>query len=219
MNDEPMIVDQWGDEKQAGIVREDGAFGRWTVVEVNGRHATCRCSCGATKRVRLDHLRSGRSTSCGCSRRTSEEAFWDKVHHEPNTGCWLWVGHTNPKGYGQHSFNGCSVPAYRHSLAIEGRGIPKGMQVDHLCRTPRCVNPDHLEVVTASENTRRAREYAMRNDDNRCKHGHRFDYTRILADGRRRRVCRTCNRRHHLKRQASLRPLSPRELRDLEAAQ
>ena len=35
--------------------------------------------------------------------------------------------------------------------------IPEGMQIDHLCRLPACVNPDHLEVVTPTQNVRRGR--------------------------------------------------------------
>jgi hypothetical protein len=33
--------------------------------------------------------------------------------------------------------------------------IPSGLQLDHICSVPWCVNPDHLEPVTAKENTRR----------------------------------------------------------------
>ena len=35
--------------------------------------------------------------------------------------------------------------------------VPEGMQLDHLCRVPGCVNPDHLEPVSAAENVRRGR--------------------------------------------------------------
>ncbi len=34
--------------------------------------------------------------------------------------------------------------------------IPENMELDHLCRNTWCVNPDHLEPVTHSENIRRA---------------------------------------------------------------
>ena len=33
--------------------------------------------------------------------------------------------------------------------------IPAGMVIDHLCRNRNCVRPDHLEVVTPAQNTRR----------------------------------------------------------------
>lgn len=42
--------------------------------------------------------------------------------------------------------------------------IPEGMEVDHVCRTTWCCNPDHLEAVTHAENLRRAYP--------RCKQGH-----------------------------------------------
>ena len=33
--------------------------------------------------------------------------------------------------------------------------IGDGLVIDHLCRNPRCVNPDHLEPVTTAVNTLR----------------------------------------------------------------
>lgn len=33
--------------------------------------------------------------------------------------------------------------------------MPLGLELDHLCRQRDCVNPQHLEAVTHSENTRR----------------------------------------------------------------
>lgn len=47
-------------------------YGRWTVVKFvdrdqknNGRYL-CRCECGTEKIVRLTHIKSGKSKSCGC---------------------------------------------------------------------------------------------------------------------------------------------------------
>jgi hypothetical protein len=33
--------------------------------------------------------------------------------------------------------------------------IPENLELDHLCRNPACVRPDHLEPVTHLENLRR----------------------------------------------------------------
>ncbi|MEW1705993.1 HNH endonuclease signature motif containing protein [Microbacterium sp. NPDC089190] len=38
-----------------------------------------------------------------------------------------------------------------------GRPVPAGLTIDHLCFQTACVNPDHLEPVTQAENNRRAR--------------------------------------------------------------
>jgi hypothetical protein len=80
------------------------------------------------------------------------ESFWAKT---TETDCIIWTGATNTKGYGCYSVNGVSQLAHR--LAYEdARGrIPADMTIDHLCRVRSCVNPDHMEVVTAAENNRR----------------------------------------------------------------
>lgn len=45
-------------------------FGRWTVIKYagykNGVMWRCKCDCGSEKDIRSDHLRYGKSTSCGC---------------------------------------------------------------------------------------------------------------------------------------------------------
>lgn len=80
-------------------------------------------------------------------------AFESRVHYEPNSGCWLWAGADNGDGYGK--FRG----EYAHRLSYKRHKgpIPDGMHLDHLCRVPCCVNPDHLEPVTNKENARRGR--------------------------------------------------------------
>ncbi len=41
---------------------------------------------------------------------------------------------------------------------IEHGPIPPRKQLDHRCRTRRCVNPEHLEKVTHKQNQRRRDE-------------------------------------------------------------
>lgn len=73
---------------------------------------------------------------------------------EPD-GCWNWRKALTTAGYG-HFFMGRYYQAHR-IVFIRYRGpVPDDRQLDHLCRNRRCVNPDHLEVVTQSENIRRS---------------------------------------------------------------
>ena len=90
--------------------------------------------------------------------RTAEDRFFAKVA-EGADGCWLWTGYVNPSGYGQFGDNGSVVLAHRWAWGFFRGEIPAGLQLDHLCRVRNCVNPDHLEPVTPSVNTRRARPF------------------------------------------------------------
>lgn len=76
------------------------------------------------------------------------------IHPEPNSGCWLWSGHS-VCGYGYTSWPGKTARAHRVIYQILVGAIPAGLTLDHKCFTPACVNPDHLDVATIGENTRR----------------------------------------------------------------
>jgi hypothetical protein len=79
--------------------------------------------------------------------------------------------------------------AHRVSYALFKGPIPEGLTIDHLCRTPACVNPDHLEAVTLSENSRRA---AVRKPY--CPRGHLKDGVYTRKDGEVSPYCLECKR-------------------------
>src|SRR5690349_11586471 len=96
-----------------------------------------------------------------CSGRCSEEwlangdaalkhRFWSKV--EKGAGCWLWTAHVAPNGYGMMTLGGHAGYAHRLAYRLMKGQIPARLQLDHLCRTRHCVNPDHLEPVTQKTN-------------------------------------------------------------------
>lgn len=116
------------------------------------------------------------------------ERSWKYIHPEPNSGCWLWAGSVDKDGYGK-MFGRPMLYMHREFYALAKGPIPPGMVIDHLCRTPACCNPEHLEAVTRKTNTRRGR---VPRAAGRCKNGHvvaiRGLYTR--SDGY--TSCRRC---------------------------
>ena len=77
-------------------------------------------------------------------------------------GCWLWTRTCDRLGYGRMQFPGKLVLAHRASYEAHVGPIPEGLELDHLCMNPPCVNPDHLEPVTHQENMRRAAAHRRR---------------------------------------------------------
>lgn len=118
-------------------------------------------------------------------RKSQVVRFLDHVLIQPGD-CWLWTGHINHGGYGYYRHPQAS---HAHTAAyVLFRGpIPDGHQVDHICRVRHCVNPDHLEAVTASVNMRR-RPWKG------CDRLHPLEPSRVgqRSDGR--VQCRECQR-------------------------
>jgi hypothetical protein len=102
--------------------------------------------------------------------------FWKKV--EKTSGCWYWNGAISDNGYGNFYIpNENRKTTLAHVLAYRWcvGPIPDGKHLDHLCRTRRCVNPEHLEPVTCKENLLRGiGPTAMNASKTHCKHGHPF---------------------------------------------
>lgn len=103
-------------------------------------------------------------------------------------GCWIWTASRNSKGYGLASVGGGAI-ALAHRIAYEllVGPIQEGLQIDHLCRVRECVNPSHLEPVTAAENVRRSRAHITH-----CPKGHEYTPENTIRNHGTRRNCRTC---------------------------
>ena len=77
------------------------------------------------------------------------ERFEKHITPEPNTGCHLWTGAVNSKGYGffrAHKF----MKAHRYALSV-ATGV-LGEQAMHSCANTSGVNPRHLSWGTNAEN-------------------------------------------------------------------
>lgn len=111
--------------------------------------------------------------------------------------CWLWRGArtegAGPKKplYGRIQQDGRLKYAHRVIYEALAAPIPPGLQIDHLCKQTECVNPAHLEPVSAVTNVRRS----SRAMQTHCRNGHPLSGVNLyLARHPKgvRRVCRTC---------------------------
>lgn len=71
---------------------------------------------------------------------------------EPNSGCALWLGSHNEKGYGQLWWDNKNHKAHRLSWRARNGAVPSGMSVLHRCDNPACINPDHLFIGSQKDN-------------------------------------------------------------------
>lgn len=125
---------------------------------------------------------------------TPEETFFARVA-EDASGCWLWDRPMPDTGYGQFSDNRKMWLAHRWSYEFLRAEIPDGLVLDHLCKTPLCVNPWHAEPVTQKVNVLRGVGLTARNAvKTECVNGHPFDAenTYLRKDRPGRRQCRKC---------------------------
>lgn len=130
------------------------------------------------------------------------ERFWSKVDRDgplpaarPELGpCWLWTGQRQTSGlnYGRFYLRGDGRDVYAHRFALGCiEALVAGLEVDHLCRTPLCCNPRHLEQVTPAVNKRRQGEAHAPLSACR-KAGHPYTEENLVrrADGK--LECRAC---------------------------
>jgi hypothetical protein len=134
------------------------------------------------------------------------DRFWAKVTQDGD--CWVWTS-AQRRGYGYFRLRGANVPAHRWAYEAMIAPIPAGLQIDHLCRNRLCVNPYHLEPVTAKVNIQRREEARVAAGmPTHCARGHEFtpENTLVKTGNNGKRACRTCHRdwqRRYARRRAA----------------
>lgn len=77
--------------------------------------------------------------------------------HVCGCGCWVWTGSTDSSGYAKIKMRQRTVQVHRYVWVKAHGEITDDLTIDHLCdRHRNCINPDHMELVTRSENSVRA---------------------------------------------------------------
>lgn len=107
-----------------------------------------------------------------------------RAERDDETGCLLWMGAANRKGYGRIRFNKKLYSPHRVVLEHKlGRPLKPGEDTCHLCHNPRCVEAKHLSVGSRSDNMRQAVAAG------------RFGPSTIISEDGRRRVGESNRRR------------------------
>lgn len=128
-------------------------------------------------------------------RKSEPERFWEKVEAQHPLSCWWWTSAASPLGYGAFlNADGRTVRAHRYAYEFLIGPIPEGLHLDHLCRNPPCVNPDHLEPVTPEENNRRGYGiHSLNRRKTHCLRGHSLaEHALFHKNGD--RYCGACKR-------------------------
>jgi hypothetical protein len=76
------------------------------------------------------------------------------TYFDAETGCRIWCGDTDRKGYGRIHVYLHHIRVHRLAYALEKGPIPKGKFVLHHCDNPPCCNVEHLYIGSNRDNMR-----------------------------------------------------------------
>ena len=141
-------------------------------------------------------------------KKSALDRFYEKVEQVTESGCWIWTGSLNDKGYGQfHDYDVSfathrgNVSAHRWSFNFFKGPLMEGAHVCHSCDVPCCVNPDHLWIGTHQDNMRdlwtkgrgtKGRVFPERSKAF-CIHNHPYTpENTVYAGAKRMKRCRIC---------------------------
>lgn len=145
-------------------------FSRLTVIKFlywdRWGYYLCKCTCGVEKKVRRDHLKSGKTTSCGCLGVENSIASCTKHNQSGNPLYFVWASMMdrcyNEKFQDYHNYGGrgiCVDKRWHNVLDfIEdvSDGYKKGLQLDRK-DNDGIYSKDNFKWSTRKENNRNKR--------------------------------------------------------------
>jgi hypothetical protein len=124
------------------------------------------------------------------------------------SGCLQWNGAVDRRdGYGRfYNGSGKTLGAHQFIWRYCRGEVPHGLVIDHICGNRRCVNIDHLRIVTNAENVLAGTGFTARHKvASMCGRGHDLSNAYVRPNGQ--RMCRDCQNergRQYRARKASL---------------
>jgi hypothetical protein len=108
---------------------------------------------------------------------TDREAARFASKHRKQGGCWIWQGALDEDGYGTFYLRRMNRRAHRVAWFSARGDLPQGMVVNHTCRNRACVNPQHLQAISASEHALRDTTSIcyVNSQKTICPKGHPYD--------------------------------------------
>lgn len=111
-------------------------------------------------------------------------------------GCWEYTGGKYGRYYA-FFWNGRKRIAHRAAYELLVGPIPSGKTLEQLCNNPRCIRPDHLELMTMGENLRRAdTPQGRKAAQTHCQYGHEYTPENTYTNKLGCRSCKICAREY-----------------------
>lgn len=145
-------------------------FGLLTVVQFSHwkrwSYYACRCECGVSKLVRIDHLRSGITISCGCEAVRRSGSACTTHNESSNPLCFVWHSMMNRcynkkfKHYHNYGGRGIYVAPEWHDILVfindVKEGYAKGLELDRI-KNDEWYSKSNFKWSTHTENNRNKR--------------------------------------------------------------
>ena len=112
--------------------------------------------------------------------KTILERLYSKISYS-DSDCWIWKGARNSGGYGHLTISGVTRTANRVSWEEHEGPIPEGLYVLHRCDNRACINPKHLFLGTAKDNTQDAISKGRLNKVGEAHHNNKLTAAQVAA--------------------------------------